>query len=264
MENLRDYKEILTHPTMDHRIEQFRKEGISQEDLDELADIADGDEALFRRVAQRRLFKEPMAYIRGYASFFGRNFDVDRRVYVPTIETEDMVRLLLDDVTNKSSILDVGTGSGSMAITVKLEKSDLEVYGCDISPSALEVARSNARKYNADVQFFESFYVDDVADINPPSHIISDMPWGDETYVLETNDLGEMKHMPPQAIFHPNGILEAYRELIDSIRRKRWETTLFFESGLIEESRVRDMIPRELDMEYVPFNNYSVTVVRFN
>ena len=247
---------------MEQLILYFKNKGIPSEELDELVNIADGDESFFRRITQRRLLREPLAYIRGYATFYGRKFDVDKRVYVPNPETENLVRLLLDDLGAQSSVLDIGTGCGSIAITAKLERPNSKVYGCDINPSALEVARANARRHKVDISFFESFYVDDLA-IDAPTHIIADMPWGNETNILGTDDLLELHHMPQEAVFHPKGVLESYRELITSIQKKNWKPALFFESGRVGESHVRDIIPEGLNVQYVPFDNYSVTVVRF-
>lgn len=247
---------------MNESIKEFREKGLKKADLDELVSIAMGNERVFRRIAQRRLFKEPMGYIRRSAPFFGRDFYVDRRVYVPNPETEKMVRLALRLMENNSLVFDVGTGCGSIAITLKKENPSLIVTGFDINPSALEVAQENARAHDADVRFFESCYVDDI-DFDEPRYIISDMPWGDENYVLGSNDLAEMRHMPPEAIFHPEGILEAYNELIQSIQRKSWKPILFFESGTVEEEHVKKIIPEGVKHNYVDFENYSVTVVDF-
>ena len=81
-----------------------------------------------------------------------------------------------------ASILDVGTGAGNIAITVKSERPSYTVHGCDINAAALKVARSNAKKHHCSVMFFESNYVDDI--YIEPTHIIANLPWGDDSYVL--------------------------------------------------------------------------------
>ncbi|MFC1752570.1 methyltransferase [Thermoproteota archaeon] len=210
---------------------------------------------------QRRKFGEPEAYIRRYVDFFNRIFYVDRRVYIPNHETENMVSLLLEDLSEDSAVLDIGTGSGSIAITVKKEMPLIKVYGSDIDPSTLDVARFNAELHNADIRFFESCYADDIP--IEPTHIISDMPWGDERYVLGSNNLEEMKHLPPISVFHPQGPLTAYKELIQSIQTKEWKPKLFFESGLVEKIEVENIIPKGMEWDYIQFDDYSVTVVDF-
>lgn len=244
-------------------IEEFRKKGISKEDEKILLELSGDDFSKYRRFAQRRLFHEPLAYIEGCAEFFGRKFIVDKRVFVPTKETERLVRMVLKDLKNNSVVLDVGTGSGSLAITIKKEKSSVKVVASDLNPHSLDVARLNAKENNAEIQFFESFYVDDL-EISEPTHIIADLPWGDENSVLGNEfRLKESRHMPDQSFFHPLGKFEAYKELIDSILKKGWKSKLFFESGLITKKEISSIIPKNLKWKYVKFKNYSVTIINF-
>lgn len=108
----------------------------------------------------RRLDREPLAYITGIKEFYGRQFYVDERVLVPRPETESLVtRILLwipEGRASNVSILDVGTGSGCIGISLALERPTCSVTAVDIEPSALEVASENARFYEADVEFLES------------------------------------------------------------------------------------------------------------
>jgi len=181
-------------------------------------------------------------------------------VYVPNKETELLLETFLDDLDKDSTILDVGTGSGCLAISVAKEILGIQVSACDIDNRALEVALENSNIHGVDIDFFVSNYVDDLR-IDEPTHIIADLPWGDESYVLGSNDLREMECMPSHAIFHPEGILEAYRELITSIQGKKWGPRLYFESGKIEEEKVEKIIPQGKDWEYVEFDDYSVSIV---
>ncbi len=244
--------------------QQYHKLGIPLDELKELEILSNENPNLFRRLSQRRLFNEPLAYLKGEVYFFGRKFNVDRRVYVPNPETEKMVRFALSELDVHSSILDVGTGSGSIAITLKKENPRIDVFGCDISPSALEVATKNALDHRVSLSFFESCYVDDL-DIDEPTHIISDLPYGDERYILPSINLREFRHMPPESCFHPLGSLYAYKELIESIKNKGWKPKLFFESGKVKKDEVAEIIPQGMDWRYVLFeDNYSVTRLDFN
>lgn len=252
----------MTKSSIDEAIKFFRKKGISKEDERELLDISKKNITKYQRFAQRRLFNEPLAYIRGYTIFSGRNFVVDNRVYVPTKETEQLVKLVLEDLENKSIVLDVGTGSGALAITIKKEKPSVKVFASDLNPNSLNVAKLNAKNNNAAIQFFESLYVDDL-EIIEPTHIIADLPWGDKNSVLGSNSLEESKHMPSQAFFHPLGKYESYKELIESILKKRWKSKLFIESGLITKKEVALFIPKDLEWKYIPLKNYSVTIIQF-
>lgn len=244
-------------------VEEFKKKGLSETDIKIISDKVGNDLAKFRQVAQRRLFKEPFAYIFNKADFFGHSFFIDRRVYVPNQETEEMVKIFLEMARNKSTVVDVGCGSGAIGISIKLKIENLNVHATDIDPSALEIAKINVKNLNVDVNLHESFYVDDI-DISNPEYVISDLPYGDASYTLPSIDIREFAHMPPISLFHPQGALNAYQELIASILRKRWRTTLIFETGRVEKAEVAKIIPTGFKWEYIQKGNYSVTVLHFS
>jgi len=243
-------------------LELFRKKGISKSDEKELLSLSKKDASKYKRFAQRRFFQEPLAYISGHTIFFNRKFKVDKRVYIPTKETEQLVKLLLNDLSENSIVLDVGTGSGSLAITIKKEKPLVKVFALDIDPNSLIVANENAKQHNANILFNESYYVDDLK-IQEPTHIIADLPWGDKDSVLGSNSAEEFKHIPFMACFHPFGKFEAYIELIKSIIKKKWKPKLFIETGLIQKKEIAKIMPKNVEWKYVPFEKYSVTIVQF-
>jgi release factor glutamine methyltransferase len=105
---------------------------------------------------QRRAAQEPLAYILGRREFYGRDFQVDRRALIPRQETEILVEAALRHSLDDARVLDVGTGSGCIACTLKLERPSLEVIALDVSPDALEVAQSNAEQLGAEVSFVVS------------------------------------------------------------------------------------------------------------
>jgi release factor glutamine methyltransferase len=100
---------------------------------------------------------EPVQYILGEGYFYGRSFNVNPAVLIPRPETEELVRLVIDFVrkSNRKNyrVLDIGTGSGCIAITLALELNDIEAFGTDTSAAALVIASANAQKLNASVQF---------------------------------------------------------------------------------------------------------------
>jgi release factor glutamine methyltransferase len=102
----------------------------------------------------------PLAYILGVAPFCGREFQVNPNVLIPRNETEELVEHLLSwlkaNNRNNGRVLDVGTGSGCVAITLKKERPSLSVVATDISPEALAVARANAATHEADITFYQS------------------------------------------------------------------------------------------------------------
>lgn len=106
------------------------------------------DEA-FRQLLERRLSGEPAAYITGHREFYGLDFYVDRRVLIPRPESELLVEetMSLAQEHTLSTIAEVGTGSGAIAITLALNLPEARIYATDISAPALEVAQLNCQKH---------------------------------------------------------------------------------------------------------------------
>ncbi len=113
-------------------------------------EVSSEDAARFQALLERRLTGEPVAYLTGVREFFGRPFHVDKRVLIPRPETEHIVEAALGlDLPAAPRILDVGTGSGCLAVTLALEIPGSRVVAVDLSPGALAVAAGNARRLGA-------------------------------------------------------------------------------------------------------------------
>lgn len=114
--------------------------------------------AAFDALVARRAAGEPVAYLIGWREFYGRRFAVAPGVLIPRPDTELLVELALARVREKPAprILDLGTGSGILAITLALELPGARVLACDRSPDALDVARANAGALDARVEFVAS------------------------------------------------------------------------------------------------------------
>ena len=108
-------------------------------------------------VLHRRLQHEPIAYIIGKKEFYGRDFTVNPNVLIPRPESENFIELLKKyPPQNNQSLVDIGTGSGILAITAKKEFPTLNVYATDISTAAIAVARQNAQLLQANIRFIQS------------------------------------------------------------------------------------------------------------
>lgn len=118
-------------------------------------DSAGQDDALTSLV-ERRKTGEPLAYILGRREFFTRNFVVTPATLIPRQETEALVEAVLASAPANARILDIGSGSGCIAITIALERPDLEVTSIDVSADALAVAKQNANLLGATVEWVES------------------------------------------------------------------------------------------------------------
>ena len=159
----------------------------------------------------RRLSGEPLAYILGYREFFSRRFSVDPSVLIPRQETETLIAPALRLARPGSRVLDLGTGSGCLAVTLKLERPDLEVCAVDISEAALAVARTNAEQLEANVSFCRSDLFEavlgtfDVIVSNPP-YIAAEAPLPREIREYE----------PPEALFAGSDGMAIYTRIAAS------------------------------------------------
>jgi len=165
----------------------------------------------FMQWIERRRKHEPVAYIIGEQEFYGRLFTVDRRVLIPRPATEGVVRRALqfledgkDAIDQVDSgivvvakelgmrnyelrtIVDVGTGSGCIAITLALERPDLKIIATDISADALDVARMNAERHGVEkrITFKEGRGLEPVMDLEEPFLLVSNPP-----YIPSGNDM---------------------------------------------------------------------------
>ena len=112
----------------------------------------------FETIISRLLTYEPIQYILGTTSFFGLEFKVDSNVLIPRPETEELVAWILNqaDTEQPLKILDIGTGSGCIAVSLAKQLPNAEVYALDVSPAALEMAHYNAQQNAVELNTIEA------------------------------------------------------------------------------------------------------------
>jgi len=185
----------------------------------------------------------PLAYIRGKAEFYGREFMVNKHVLVPRPESESMIDLLKRVVgpDSRTTIIDVGTGSGCLAITAKLELPNSTVVALDSSYECLRVAKQNATKLVADITFLESDLLDSMQDSSfkiQDSILLANLPYVPNDYPVNN----AAAHEPPLALFGGSDGLKLYRKLFSQAKELR-VTCIITESlteqhaGLIKTAR---------------------------
>ena len=164
----------------------------------------------FMDAARRRREREPVAYILGSKGFRRLDLRVDRRVLIPRPETEHLVEAALA-LPPGARVVDVGTGSGAIALAVKDERPDLVVFATDVSADALEVARANALRLGLDV----SFVLGDLTAGLEVDAVVSNPP-----YVERHADLMPeiARYEPPLALFGDGDGLAVIRALIRDVR----------------------------------------------
>jgi release factor glutamine methyltransferase len=155
----------------------------------------------------------PLAYIEGYAWFHGHQFRVTPDVLIPRPETEDLVSEAErpQELHDSLSVLDLGTGSGCIGISLKLDHPTWRVTCSDISVKALSIARANAKHLGADIDFVQS---DLFANLPDRYHLIaSNPPYVDSTWPWI--DHRTLDHEPPEALYAPDHGLAIIYKVLD-------------------------------------------------
>jgi release factor glutamine methyltransferase len=160
-------------------------------------------------VRRRAVAREPVAYITGVKGFRRLDLHVDGRVLIPRPETETLVEAALD-LPRHSRVVDVGTGSGAVALALKDERPDLDVVGTDRSADALAVARANAARLGLEVRFVAGDLLD-APGLGAVDAVVSNPP-----YVADGTPLQPeiARHEPPVALYSGTDGLEVIRRLV--------------------------------------------------
>ncbi|MFN6036925.1 MAG: peptide chain release factor N(5)-glutamine methyltransferase [Bacteroidota bacterium] len=178
--------------------------------------------------------QKPIQYILGEAEFCGLQFKVNESVLIPRPETEELVHLVLKYVSENKiedpRILDVGTGSGCIAISLRKKLAYSSVTAIDISESALSIAKSNANRLEAEVSFLliDALQLSQVKDLNIPNILVSNPPYIAKVEQKKMSD-NVLKYEPHLALFsHDEDAIIFYRVMI-SYAKQNAVKALFFE-----------------------------------
>jgi release factor glutamine methyltransferase len=156
----------------------------------------------------KRLQRTPLAYIRGFIEFYGRDFAVNSRVLIPRPESESFISLIkeIPDL-ELPHIADIGTGSGCLGITAGLEIPQARVHLYDIDQHALEVARHNARKYMVNATFTQSNMLSKFDHDTKHDVILANLPYVPNNLITSP----EIEAEPALALFSGKDGLQHYR-----------------------------------------------------
>lgn len=196
----------------------------------------------FAALAARRRSGEPIAYILGRREFYGLALAVGPAVLIPRPETELLVERALERIAPEApaAVLDLGTGSGALALVIKKHRPAARVVGVEASAAALELARANAQHLGLQVEFRAGHWFDAVA--GERFGLIA----GNPPYVADGDPhlaQGDLRFEPREALVSGADGLDAIREIVRGARRHLvaggW---LLLEHGLDQDARVRALM----------------------
>ncbi len=196
-----------------------------------------GDESKLEENIKRLEAGEPVQYIVGNVDFYGLNYKIDNRVLIPRFETEELIEKTLKLIDKDNlDILDIGTGSGCIAITLKSKLPNSNVDACDISQDALEVAKINAKENHQSINFIHSdlfLNIDKKYDL-----IISNPP-----YIAydEEIDLVVKNNEPHIALYADNDGMAYYLEIFKNANNYLKDKFIMaFEIGYMQGNKLKE------------------------
>jgi release factor glutamine methyltransferase len=207
--------------------------------LDRELIVAGGSVRAFQDAVRRRAVeREPVAFIVGRRGFRRLDLTVDRRALVPRPESELLVERALA-LPAGASVLDVGTGSGAIALALKDERPDLTVTASDISEDALDLARANAQRLGLDVRWVRADLLQGLPDAFDA--VLANLP-----YVAESDRARLapeiLRHEPPGALFAGADGLDAITALLAQLSAKQQATFVALEVGAGQAQAVADLV----------------------
>ncbi|WP_165210971.1 peptide chain release factor N(5)-glutamine methyltransferase [Streptococcus tangpeifui] len=178
--------------------------------------VSEGDRALIDQIAKRLLAHEPAQYIIGYETFHDLSFKVDKRVLIPRPETAELVDLVLEEnADSRLSLLDLGTGSGAIAVSLAHSRLDWQVMASDISQDALDLAGENALANKVQVDFRQSDVFDQIEEVF--DIIVSNPPYIAQADIDEVG-LNVQISEPHLALFAKEQGLAVYRRIAEEAK----------------------------------------------
>jgi len=217
---------------------------------------------LYRELIRRRGTTEPLQYILGSVEFYGLEFHVTRDVLIPRPETEILVEKIIESFDKNShlKILDIGTGSGNIAISLAKNFDNAEVTGIDVSGEALTIAKENSRIN--DVNGKVKFGILDVLNQNITPEVKYDVIVSNPPYV-SVKEYPELRpelnvYEPRIALTDENDGLNFYRVISEKSKKiLKKEGQMFFEIGQGQSEEIKNILERNKFSDIKIFKDYS-------
>jgi release factor glutamine methyltransferase len=190
-------------------------------------------------VRRRAIEREPVAYIVGKRAFRRLELTIDPRVLIPRPETELLVEIALETLPRGARVLDVGTGSGAVALALADERPDLDVSGSDVSGAALEVAAANGRRLGLDVRWLQADALRGVPD--EFDAVLANLPYvADAERAALAPEIE--RHEPALALFAGADGLDAIRPLAAQVAERPRVESIALEVGAGQAAAVGELL----------------------
>lgn len=193
-------------------------------------EVSEEDGKLLAHIFTQLKAHKPAQYILGFEDFHGLRFQVDERVLIPRPETEELVKLILtENPKTELKVLDIGTGSGAIAVSLKESCPLWQVTASDLSVDALELARENAKLNQVDISFIQSDVFENITDSF--DIIVSNPPYISENDKKEVG-MNVLASEPKMALFADEDGLAIYRQIIEKAAKHiSPQGKIYFEIG---------------------------------
>lgn len=196
-----------------------------------------------QKIVEERASGKPITKILGHTNFYGLEFIVTKDVLSPRMDTERLVETVLNDIKPKQTVIDIGTGSGAIAITIA-KNSQAKVTAVDISEGALKVAKENAKNNNVQVKFVESNLFDAFRRFTKFDVIVSNPPYIPSKVIDNLED--EVKKFDPIIALDGGADgLDFYKKIIDEApKRLTRNGKIYFEVGINQALDVKKLLQK--------------------
>ncbi|UXR71201.1 MULTISPECIES: peptide chain release factor N(5)-glutamine methyltransferase [unclassified Staphylococcus] len=204
--------------------------------------MSETDKVLLNSGLERLLSGEPVQYITGEATFYGRTYHVDSRVLIPRPETEEVFATFIEQCPKSGCIADIGTGSGIIALTLQQECPHLEVWASDISPDALAVTRQNAERHHVSIQLLEGSVLNPFIEKGIRlDGLISNPPYIGRDEIAQMGQ-SVVAHEPHLALFAEDDGYAIYDALLSALPKvMNDDAPIVFEIGYQQGAKLCDM-----------------------
>lgn len=243
------------YPTVDWRDKQFILAHVLKITREELIANSNYSVSLwnqfqYARAVQSRKNCIPLAYILGTQPFYGLNFSVNKHTLIPRPETEQLVDIALKIINKKNidTVIDVGTGSGAIAIAIKKHAPQVKVIATDISKQALKKAKKNADANNVKIKYLRGNLLEPVFNnnlvLNNPTLILANLPYLPQNIYNQVST--EVKKEPESALVAGNDGLKFYNELLSQLKNFNQLDALIFECDPVNAQSLAETVKNSL------------------